>query len=119
MFAFANREALEHTIQSGNVTYWSRSRKKLWKKGEESGNVQKLKALYTDCDKDVVLVKIEQIGDAACHTGKRSCFFNELAGRQLEGSGSPGFRSGKSVRKKMKPSFGLNLNHWRNFPWLA
>ena len=55
MFAFANREALEHTIKTGNVTYWSRSRKKLWKKGEESGNVQKLKALYTDCDKDVVL----------------------------------------------------------------
>ena len=58
MFAFANREALEHTIATGNVTYWSRSRKKLWKKGEESGNVQKLKSLYTDCDKDVVLVKI-------------------------------------------------------------
>lgn len=80
MFAFANREALEHTIKTGNVTYWSRSRKKLWKKGEESGNVQKMKALYTDCDKDVVLVKIEQIGGAACHTGKRSCFFNELSG---------------------------------------
>lgn len=81
MFAFANRESLEHTVNSGNMTYWSRSRKKLWKKGEESGNLQKVKFLFTDCDKDVILVKIEQIGGAACHTGKRSCFFNELSGK--------------------------------------
>jgi phosphoribosyl-AMP cyclohydrolase len=80
MFAFANQESLEHTVKSGEMTYWSRSRKKLWKKGEESGNVQKVKALLTDCDKDVILVKIEQIGGAACHTGKRSCFFNEKSG---------------------------------------
>ena len=80
MFAFANRDSLGHTIRTGNLTYWSRSRKKLWEKGESSGNVQKVKALYTDCDKDVILAKIEQVGGAACHTGKRSCFFNELSG---------------------------------------
>ena len=80
MFAFANRESLENTIKTGHLTYWSRSRKKLWEKGESSGNVQVVKALYTDCDKDVILAKIDQIGGAACHTGKRSCFFNELSG---------------------------------------
>ena len=80
MFAFANRDSLGHTIRTRNLTYWSRSRKKLWEKGESSGNVQKVKALYTDCDKDVILAKIEQVGGAACHTGKRSCFFNELSG---------------------------------------
>jgi phosphoribosyl-AMP cyclohydrolase len=80
MFAFANRESLENTIKTGHLTYWSRSRKKLWEKGESSGNVQVVKLLYTDCDKDVILAKIDQIGGAACHTGKRSCFFNELSG---------------------------------------
>lgn len=80
MFAFANHESLENTIKTGHLTYWSRSRKKLWEKGESSGNVQVVKALYTDCDKDVILAKIDQIGGAACHTGKRSCFFNELSG---------------------------------------
>jgi phosphoribosyl-AMP cyclohydrolase len=79
MFAFSNREALLHTIQTGHLTYWSRSRKKMWEKGESSGNVQEVKKIYTDCDHDVLLVKIEQIGNAACHTGKRSCFFNELS----------------------------------------
>ena len=78
MFAFANREALENAVRSGQMTYWSRSRKKLWIKGEESGNVQHVKALYTYCDNDAILVKIVQDGGAACHTGKRSCFFNEL-----------------------------------------
>jgi len=80
MFAFANRDSLEHTLKTGHLTYWSRSRKKLWEKGESSGNVQVVKAIYTDCDKDVILAKIDQIGGAACHTGKRSCFFNELSG---------------------------------------
>ena len=80
MFAFANRDSLEHTIKTGHMTYWSRSRKKLWEKGETSGKTQNVKAIYTDCDKDALLVKLEQVGDAACHTGKRSCFFNELSG---------------------------------------
>jgi len=80
MFAFANRDSLENTIKTGHMTYWSRSRKKLWEKGETSGKTQNVKAIYTDCDKDALLVKLEQVGDAACHTGKRSCFFNELSG---------------------------------------
>ncbi len=80
MFAFANRESLEHTVKTGHMTYFSRSRNKLWEKGESSGNVQEIRAIYTDCDKDVILARIKQIGDAACHTGKRSCFFNELSG---------------------------------------
>ena len=119
MFAFANREALEHTAQSGNVTYWSRSRKKLWKKGEESGNVQKLKALYTDCDKDVVLVKIEQDRGRGLPHRQALLFLQRISGRQLEGSRSPSFRSRKGLRPQMKLSFGLNLNHWRNALWLS
>lgn len=78
MFAFMNREALEKTAQIGEAVYWSRSRRKLWHKGEESGHTQKVVAIRTDCDKDVVLLKIEQTGGIACHTGRRSCFFNAL-----------------------------------------
>jgi len=78
MFAFMNREALEKTAQLGEVIYWSRSRRKLWHKGEESGHTQKVVEIRTDCDKDVVLLKIEQTGGIACHTGRRSCFFNKL-----------------------------------------
>jgi phosphoribosyl-AMP cyclohydrolase len=80
MFAWMNREALEKTAQLGQAVYWSRSRRKLWHKGEESGHFQKVVELRTDCDNDVVLLKIEQVGGIACHTGRRSCFFNKLAG---------------------------------------
>jgi phosphoribosyl-AMP cyclohydrolase len=78
MVAFMNEEAFDLTVETGEVHYWSRSRGKLWHKGEESGNTQQLKSLYIDCDGDVVLLKIEQKGDAACHTGRRSCFFRKL-----------------------------------------
>lgn len=78
MFAWMNREALEKTAQSGEAIYWSRSRRKLWHKGEESGHTQKVLEIRVDCDKDVVLLKIEQTGGIACHTGRRSCFFNKL-----------------------------------------
>lgn len=78
MFAWMNREALEKTAQIGEVVYWSRSRRKLWHKGEESGHTQKVLEIRTDCDSDVVLLKIEQTGGIACHTGRRSCFFNKL-----------------------------------------
>ena len=78
MFAFMNREALEKTAEIGQAVYWSRSRRKLWHKGEESGHFQKVVDIRTDCDKDVVLLKIEQIGGIACHTGRKSCFFNRL-----------------------------------------
>lgn len=78
MFAWMNREALEKTAQLGEAVYWSRSRRKLWHKGEESGHTQKVVEIRTDCDNDVVLLKVEQTGGIACHTGRRSCFFNRL-----------------------------------------
>jgi phosphoribosyl-AMP cyclohydrolase len=78
MFAWMNREALEKTAQTGQAVYWSRSRRKLWHKGEESGHFQQVREIRCDCDSDVVLLKIEQVGGIACHTGRRSCFFNKL-----------------------------------------
>jgi phosphoribosyl-AMP cyclohydrolase len=78
MFAWMNREALERTVASGEAVYWSRSRRKLWHKGEESGHVQKVVEVRLDCDNDVVLLKVEQQGDIACHTGRHSCFFHQL-----------------------------------------
>ncbi len=78
MFAWMNREALEKTAASGQAIYWSRSRRKLWHKGEESGHFQKIVEIRTDCDSDVILLRIEQVGGIACHTGRRSCFFNKL-----------------------------------------
>ena len=80
MFAWMNRDALEQTAQRGEAVYWSRSRRKLWHKGEESGHIQKVIEIRADCDSDVVLLKIEQTGGIACHTGRRSCFFNKLDG---------------------------------------
>ena len=78
MVANMSRESLARTLETGEAVYWSRSRRKLWHKGEESGNVQRVKELYVDCDGDAVLLKVEQIGQAACHTGKRSCFFRRV-----------------------------------------
>ena len=86
MLAFMNREALAKTAELGEAVYWSRSRGRLWRKGEESGNVQKVKELRLDCDNDVVLLKVEQTGSApgepaiACHTGRHSCFFQRHEG---------------------------------------
>jgi phosphoribosyl-AMP cyclohydrolase len=77
MFAWMNRESLGLTIKEGRAVYWSRSRGKLWRKGEESGHVQKVKSIRLDCDNDVVLLAVEQIGGIACHTGRRSCFYQE------------------------------------------
>jgi phosphoribosyl-AMP cyclohydrolase len=75
MVAFMNAESWELTLKTGIMHYWSRSRQKLWKKGESSGNVQEVKELRIDCDADCVLAKVRQVGDAACHTGYRSCFY--------------------------------------------
>jgi phosphoribosyl-AMP cyclohydrolase len=80
MVAWMNREALQRTVETGEAVYWSRSRKKLWHKGEESGHVQKVKEIRLDCDEDVILLKVEQVGDIACHTGRHSCFFQKLEG---------------------------------------
>jgi phosphoribosyl-AMP cyclohydrolase len=78
MFAWMNREALAKTVELGEAVYWSRSRKKLWHKGEESGHVQKVLEIRVDCDEDVVLLKVEQAGGIACHTGRHSCFFQKF-----------------------------------------
>lgn len=76
--AWMNREALARTVETGEAHYWSRSRAKLWRKGEESGHVQKVKSVRLDCDEDVVLLEVEQQGGIACHTGRQSCFFQRL-----------------------------------------
>jgi len=80
--AWMNREALGKTEQTGEAHYWSRSRRKLWRKGEESGHVQKVKSVRLDCDEDVVLLEVEQAGGVACHTGRHSCFFRKLENGQ-------------------------------------
>ena len=84
MFAWMNREALRLTAESGEAVYWSRSRKRLWRKGEESGHVQKVREIRMDCDEDVILLKVEQIGGIACHTGRHNCFFRKLDGYTWE-----------------------------------
>lgn len=76
--AWMNAEALRHTAAEGRAVYWSRSRQKLWRKGEESGNVQRICSIHLDCDADALLLKVEQIGGIACHTGRAHCFFNQL-----------------------------------------
>ena len=78
MFSFMNREALQLTVETGHAVYWSRSRGKLWHKGEESGHMQKVHELRLDCDEDVILMTVEQIGGIACHTGRHDCFFQKL-----------------------------------------
>jgi len=75
MLAWMNSEALRATLDSGNAVYWSRSRSRLWRKGEESGHVQKVQEMRLDCDQDALLLRVEQVGGIACHTGRQSCFF--------------------------------------------
>jgi len=84
MVAWMNREALALTVEEGRGIYWSRSRQKLWRKGEESGHVQKLHEVRLDCDGDVILLKVEQLGGIACHTGRESCFYSVLEGDQWQ-----------------------------------
>jgi len=78
MLAWMNREALAETVRSGRAVYWSRSRDKLWRKGEESGHVQHVREIRLDCDGDVVVLEVQQVGGIACHTGRRRCFFRRL-----------------------------------------
>ena len=82
MFAWMNRESLALSVQEGRAVYWSRSRQSLWRKGEESGHVQHIREIRLDCDNDVVLLKIEQVGGIACHTGRRSCFYKKYENEQ-------------------------------------
>jgi phosphoribosyl-AMP cyclohydrolase len=82
MLAYMNKESWDATVLTGKATFWSRSRQKLWVKGESSGHVQIVKKIFMDCDNDTVLMQVEQIGGAACHTGHRSCFYRRLEGGQ-------------------------------------
>jgi phosphoribosyl-AMP cyclohydrolase len=84
MLAYMNKDSWEATLQSGKATFWSRSRQKLWLKGESSGNVQMIKNIFIDCDDDTILLQVDQLGGAACHTGHRSCFYRKLAGGDFE-----------------------------------
>lgn len=84
MVAWMNRQALELTVNENRAVYWSRSRQKLWRKGEESGNVQLLRELRLDCDNDVIMMRVEQLGGIACHTGRSSCFYSVLKDGQWQ-----------------------------------
>ena len=99
MIAWMNREAFEETLRTGRACYFSRSRGRLWRKGEESGNVQEVREVYLDCDADTILLKVKQIGGAACHEGYASCFFRRVEGDQLQVVGERVFDP-KQVYKK-------------------
>jgi phosphoribosyl-AMP cyclohydrolase len=99
MMAYMNAESYAETLATGRAVYYSRSRNKLWRKGEESGNVQHVHAVYLDCDADTLLLSIEQVGGAACHTGHRSCFYRKVTPAGLETVGEPLFDP-KQVYKK-------------------
>ena len=91
MLAYINEESWQKTLETGEVHYWSRSRQELWHKGGTSGNTQKVKKIYVDCDNDAILFLIEQIGKAACHTGMESCFYRRVEGDELITEGEPVF----------------------------
>ena len=99
MMAYMNRDAFEDTVRTKRAVYYSRSRNKLWRKGEESGNVQEVKEIFVDCDNDTILLKVHQIGGAACHEGYKSCFFRRLDGDALTVVGERVFDP-KQVYKK-------------------
>jgi len=91
MMAYINQASWEKTLETGEVHYWSRSRQEIWHKGGTSGHVQKVKAIYVDCDRDTVLFKVEQVGGAACHTGMRTCFHQRVEKGRLVMEGEPVF----------------------------
>jgi len=99
MVANMNEASLARTLELGEAVYWSRSRQKLWHKGEESGNTQQVLELYVDCDGDAVLMKVKQVGDAACHTGKRSCFFRRIEDGEVVDVGVQVFDPAERYRK--------------------
>ena len=99
MIAWMNPEAFAETVRTRQAVYFSRSRNRLWRKGEESGNVQEVKSIAIDCDNDAVLLKVKQIGGAACHEGYKSCFFRELDGEELRVIGERVFDPAKVYRK--------------------
>ena len=99
MLAYINREAWEATLKTGTATYFSRSRQKLWVKGESSGNVQQIREIRIDCDDDTVIYKVRQIGGAACHTGHRSCFYKKVADGDVRIEGRPLFNPEEVYKK--------------------
>lgn len=100
MLAYISPESWEETLKSGCATYFSRSRNKLWKKGESSGHVQKIHSILVDCDLDTVVFKVEQLGPGACHTGHRSCFYREVDGDDLRETELPVFDADKVYQVK-------------------
>ena len=100
MMAYMNEESYAETLATGRAVYFSRSRSKLWRKGEESGNVQEVAAIFLDCDRDTILLKVKQIGDAACHKGYRSCFFRQVTPDGLEVVGEQVFDPNEVYKKK-------------------
>lgn len=100
MMAYMNDESYRETIATGRAVYFSRSRNKLWRKGEESGNVQLVKKIFLDCDRDTILLQITQIGDAACHTGFRSCFYRQVSDSGLVTVGERVFDPSEVYQKK-------------------
>jgi len=99
MMAYMNAESYAETLATGRAVYYSRSRKRLWRKGEESGNVQQVHEVYVDCDADTILLKVRQIGDAACHEGYRSCFFRRVTPEGLQIVGERLFDPAEVYRK--------------------
>ncbi|HTB23421.1 MAG TPA: phosphoribosyl-AMP cyclohydrolase [bacterium] len=99
MVAWMNKNSLLDTLKTGKTHFWSRSRQRYWMKGEESGNVQKVQSVFYDCDSDVLLFKVEQVGGAACHTGHRSCFFMQVTEEGLKDTGELVFDPSKVYKK--------------------
>jgi len=100
MMAYMNRESFAETLATGRAVYYSRSRKKLWRKGEQSGNVQHVRAVYVDCDRDTILLQVEQVGGAACHEGYRSCFYRQVTPEGLRVVGEQVFDPEKVYKKE-------------------
>ena len=100
MMAYMNEEAYAETLETGRAVYFSRSRGKLWRKGEESGNVQEVKAVFLDCDRDTILLSVKQIGDAACHKGYRTCFYRQVTPEGLKVIGTRVFDPDEVYGKK-------------------
>jgi phosphoribosyl-AMP cyclohydrolase len=100
MLAYMNEEAYDETLKTGRAVYFSRSRNKLWRKGEDSGNIQKVSGIFLDCDADTILLKVEQVGGAACHEGYKSCFFREITQDGVKITGKPVFDPKEVYGKK-------------------
>jgi phosphoribosyl-AMP cyclohydrolase len=100
MMAYMNAESYAETLATGRAVYYSRSRRKLWRKGEESGNVQRVQAVFVDCDRDTILLRVEQVGDAACHEGYKSCFFRQVTPEGLKVIGQRVFDPAEVYGKK-------------------